>query len=670
MSDFNRLCMAVSLVFWAPAFAQDSFDLSLQELLNVEVTSVSKQRQPVSDAPAAIYVVTADDILRSGAASIPQALRDVPGLHVAQIDSQKWAISSRGFNGRYNNKLLVMMDGRTLYSPEFSGVYWEVQDYLMADIERIEIIRGPGAALWGANAVNGVINIVTKHSSNTQGGYAQATAGSYEKGSLSLRYGGQLNDGTSARGYLKGFSRDSLSQYPEDMDPAQGQAMLANGVSTRNDWRQLQTGGRLDSQLDAASTLTLSGDVYRYRMHQVYRSPDNSPPYYERYFADSFDAEGLNLLGRYTRALSATSEFSLQAYYDRAVREEALFGFRTDTADLDFQHLFEMGNAHSIAWGLGYRHIEDELDHSAVIFGGDDSIGTDLWSAFIRDEVTLVPHSLWLTLAARVENGTFSGTEWQPNARIMWRANEQHRLWSSIAYAVRTPSRVELTRTIHASTRPPDALVPFPVEVWVVGNEGYGSESLWAYELGHRYSPNASLSFDTALYYNDYSELRGAEDPEPGSPTIIMVNNAQQGYSYGAELSAQWRATDDVRLRLNYSYSDGRFDGIQAQNTLAPQHIVSLNGEWAVRPDLSLNATWRHVSDTNVIAPSRAELQKPLDGFYGVDIGAHWKPMPDLTLSLLGLDLFYGDHVEYEAEQFHIPYRVGPSVLGKLSLQF
>jgi iron complex outermembrane receptor protein len=338
--------------------ATELFELSLEELLNVEVTSVSKQRQALSDSPAAIYVISNEDLNRSGVTSIPEALRSVPGLHVAQIDSQKWAISSRGFNGRYNNKLLVLMDGRTLYSPEFSGVYWEVQDTLITDIDRIEIIRGPSAAIWGANAVNGVINIITKHTSQTKGSYAELGTGDYEKGFGGVRYGGSLTNNTTARAYIKGFNRDSL-QYQKN-DIGSQQQHLLNGVDLKNKWSHHQLGGRLDSKLSKSSEITISSDVYQSRMQHVghVATLATSAPQHREYFSDKFDADGWNLLAKYKQVKSPNSSYTIQAYYDYANRDDTIFGFETRTFDLDFQHQFLAGQRHNIIWGMGYRHIK------------------------------------------------------------------------------------------------------------------------------------------------------------------------------------------------------------------------------------------------------------------------------------------------------------------------
>ena len=661
----------------------DSFELRLQELLDVEVTSVSKQPQSLSKAPAAIYVISSDDIRRSGATSIPQALRDVPGLHVAQLDSQKWAIGSRGFNGRYNNKLLVMMDGRTLYSPEFSGVYWEVQDTVMADIERIEAIRGPGAAMWGANAVNGVINIITKHSADTQGGYAEVGAGDYEKGFASLRFGGKLAEGATARGYIKGFKRDSLAFNSQDMEYPQN--LMMNGVSSDNDWQNVQAGGRVDMQLGAASSLTVSADVYSSKLQQTLFTPIENAPFYGQYTSDKFDASGWNLLAKYTEALSATSEYSLQAYYDRAKREESLFGFITDTIDVDFQHQLKVGDKHNIVWGVGYRYIDDEIDADPIIVPVTGyGTSTNLWSAFARDEITLSEDKLWLTLATRVEHNSYTGVEVQPNARIMYKIDDQNKVWSSVAYSVRTPSRAENNLRINAVNIPPNVSVsparpaaPFLVKVIVVGNDAFESEELVTYEIGHRYTPTSNFSLDSALFYNDYKKLRSVTIGSPDLSTIPagyitqrnLFTNNDYGDSYGLELSAQWLYDQNLKFKFNYSFFQGDFSESLTQNTIAPEHIVSLNADWSINRNLDVNATWRYTSEATALSPF-SFTDRAVGSHQGLDLGVNWQPVSDVTLSLFGKNLLNSAHVEYEAEQFHIPYRVEPSFYGKLSILF
>lgn len=649
----------------------EAFELSLQELLDVEITSVARQAQPLSNSPAAVYVISAKDIKRSGATSIPQALKDVPGLHVAQIDSQKWAVSSRGFNGRFNNKLLVLMDGRTLYSPEFSGVYWEVQDTLMTDIERIEIIRGPGAAMWGANAVNGVINIVTKHSADTQGGYAEIGAGNYEQGFVGFRYGGKPTENSTARVYAKGFKRNSLEYAIQDPNLVQ--------AGTDNDWSKQQVGGRIDINLHDSATLFLSSDLYQTKLNQVFSTPTLTTPF-RAVNQDNSDSNGFNVLAKFNQALSATSEYSLQGYYDYVNRDESLFGFTTETFDLEFQRQLQAGNNHNIIWGLGYRHISDDIDPDSLTTTSDRyATNTNLSSAFIRDETTLVRDALWLTLAARVEDNSYTGLEWQPNARLFWKLNDQHKLWSSVAYAKRTPSRAEDNLNVPAFTIPPSSVdnpSPFPVSVTVKGQESYDSESLLAYEFGYRFSPTPSYSFDSTVFYNDYDNLRGVSPNQPdlsSLPAAIIQDslfvNDQDGHSYGLEFSSQWLATNTLKLKVNYSFIQSKFSDAQTQNTTAPKHIGSLHADWAVSNNVDLNAIWRYVDAVEVIDGTTSGILT-IDSFQGVDLGANWHIRPDVTLSAYGKNLFDGSRTEYQAESFSIPYLVEPSYYVKVAIKF
>ena len=672
-----RLLVVVSFFSLSLSVEADesSFDLSLEELLNVEVTSVSKQRQPLSNSPAAIYVLTNKDLIRSGATSIPQALRDVPGLHVAQLDSQKWAVSSRGFNGRFNNKLLVLMDGRALYSPGFSGVYWEVQDTLMSDIDRIEVIRGPSAAMWGANAVNGVINIITKHSADTLGGYAELGLGDYEKGFVGFRYGGKLAEGMTARGYVKSFERDTLEHESSGMDGHMHDLMAE--LDNSNAWRQHQLGGRLDMKVDGSSTLTLSADGYQSSMNQISSIGILTAPYAE-FSTDNIKAEGWNVLANYTKALSASSEYNVKVYYDYVSREGDVFNFTTDTFDFDFQYLFQTGR-HNVIWGLGYRYIADEIESNVVITMDDMSESTHLWSAFVRDEITLVDDTLWLTLATRVENNTYTDMEWQPNARLMWQLNEQHKIWSSIAYSVRTPSRAEASFNVQGIVLPPEGMIPFPTELVFSGTDEYESETLVAYEIGYRFAPTPNFSMDSTVFYNQYDNLRSIDSnsgiqsleilPVPHIKATFPFGNDEKGSNLGFELSSQWLASKELKFKLNYAYVHSDFGTNQVQNTNAPNHIGSLSGNLAISEDVDFNMTWRYVDNAELVGKQVGEMVS-VDSYYGVDIGVNWRVSPKVNVSLYGKNLFEESHLEYSVELFAPPFYVEPSFYGKIALEF
>ena len=664
-------CFATST---ATADESNSFDLSLQELLNVEVTSVSKQKQPLSNSPAAIYVITSEHIRNSGATSIPQVLRDVPGLHVGQIDSQKWAISSRGFNGRYNNKLLVLMDGRTLYSPIFSGVYWEVQDTLMADIERIEVIRGPSAAMWGANAVNGVINIITKHSADTSGGYAELGTGDYEQGFAGFRYGSTLSDNATSRVYVKGHSRDSLECNSQDLDSGLAEQLAT--VDKDNDWMHLQVGGRVDMELDTGTSLMLSSDVYRTEMQQTSYYPSLVGPSYRDFNSNDISSDGFNLLSKLTKALSPTSQYNLQAYYDYAKRDDDWYGFSSETVDVDFQHQLLVGQNHNIIWGLGYRFIQDDFDQSTIIVSSEsESTRTNLWSAFIRDEITLVDDELWLTLASRFEHYDYTGFEVQPNARLMWQLNKKNNLWASVARAIRTPSRIENNLSVNSQIIPPSVQSPL-VSIWVAGNEDYKSEVIISYEVGYRFTPAKKWSFDSTIFYNDYDQLRNAPAGATDFSTFpnyisqyLTFSNDLDGYNYGFELSSQWAATDTIQFKVNYSFTQNEFGVSQSQNTDAPEHMISTMMDWSISDNVDFNLVWRVIDEAYVLNINDLST-KEIDSYSGVDLGLHWKVKPDVMLSAFGKNLLHPANLEFEGESYQLPYRVGPSYYIKATLTF
>lgn len=680
--DMVRLWILGVLLSCFPAVHADSepsspLDLSLQELLEIEVTSVSRQAESLSSAAAAIYVITGEEIRQRGFQSIPQALRDVPGLHVAQIDSQKWAVSSRGFNGRYNNKMLVLIDGRSVYSPEFSGVYWEAQDTLMADIDRIEVIRGPGAAIWGANAVNGVINIITRHSADTLGGYAELGAGDYQQSFAGFRYGGRLAPGLTGRAYVKAFKRDDLDFNPKDVSSSA--AALISQSDTDNGWWNQQMGGRLDMSLGAASKLTLSAAAYDSMMDQTVTIPTLTAPFIE-YPNINTESRGWHLLGDYSRALSADSQLNVKAYFDHAKREESLFGFSRDTMDLEISHHFEIDERHELLWGMGYRHINNELDtNQAVIDTQGDNESTNLWSLFVQDQITLKPDTLWLTLATRLEHHSYTDFEWQPTVRLSWQPAEQHRFWTALSRAVRTPSQAENEYLINVGNLAPmTAFNPtgFVNRLILQGDSDYDSEVVQTIEAGYRYAGDNQFSLDTAVFYNDYDDLRSSRIAEtdfsslPAYLTTFSVfDNEASGHNYGLELSANWLINESLKLRLNYSYIESDFSDGQPQNTDSPEQMVSLLANWRISRDIDLTANWRYVDRSQSIDPVQVDNQT-VDAYHGLDLGINWQLTPELKLSAFARNLLYGSHVEYKAELFSIPYRVEPSFFGKLTLEF
>ncbi len=452
----------------APAEVNRLLDLSLEELMELKVTSLAKKPVSLARSPAALTVITAEEIRRSGLTTIPEVLRLVPGIDVAQIDANKWAISSRGFNGRFANKLLVLIDGRTVYSPVFTGVYWDVQDMLLEDIERIEVIRGPGGTLWGANAVNGIVNIITKHAKDTQGGLAQAGAGDQERGLGALRYGGKMGEDVHYRFSGKYFSRDDFVTARED--------------DAHDQWHMVRGTFRLDWDTSERDELMLQGAIYDGEADETGILTSLTPPSVLS-ATDTTELSGGHALLRFTHRQSDASEWVVQAYFDRAERfDDALGPIDVDTYDLDFQHRFPTGEHHELTWGLGYRRVEDDLPDAFTVSFDPLSRGVDLWSAFVQDEIILM-EDLRLTLGSKFEHNDYSGFEFQPSARALWEVRPQHILWGAVSRAVRTPSRAESDFRVNVAASPGPVS---PVLVSILGNPDVEAEELFAYELGYR----------------------------------------------------------------------------------------------------------------------------------------------------------------------------------------
>src|SRR5882757_1888484 len=477
--------------------------MSMEDLMNMQVTSVSKRTQKVADAAAAIFVITLEDIRRSGATSIPEALRLAPGLEVARIDENKWAIGSRGFNGRFDNKLLVLIDGRSVYTPLFSGVYWNIQDVLLEDIDRIEVIRGPGATLWGANAVDGVINIITKPAASTQSAIVTAGGGTEERGAGGVRYGSKIGDATHYRIYGKYF----------DWGPSD---YIAGGTA-HDGWDAIRGGFRADWTPSGANSLTIQGDIYRSNYNETLTVPTLSAPY-SNTFPNNGTYSGGNILGRWNHSTEGGS-MSLQMYYDNTTTvDHSLFEDHQNIFDIDFQDGFHAGNHQQFLWGLGYRAILDGNDSSITVSLRPNQVNLNQFSTFLQDEISLADNHLRLTLGSKLEHNTFTGFEVEPNARLLWTLTPNQSVWTAISRAVRTPALTEEGLRLNSAVIPPGTLVnptPFPAVITVFGSHQFHSEDLLAYEFGYRMQATSNLSLDIATFYNRYSNLRSAE---PGTP--------------------------------------------------------------------------------------------------------------------------------------------------------
>ncbi|MDQ3566064.1 MAG: TonB-dependent receptor [Pseudomonadota bacterium] len=578
--------------------------LSLEELMDIEVTSVSKRPERLSETASAIQVITQEDIRRSGATRLPEALRLASNLEVAQIDSRRWAISARGFNSETSNKLLVLIDGRTVYTPLFAGVLWDVQDTLLEDIDRIEVISGPGATLWGANAVNGVINVITKNPKDTQGALLLGGGGTELNGFGGMRYGGALTPNLQYRVYGKYFDRDST--------------VLPDGRDASDDWHMGQGGFRMDWDASESNVFTVQADGYDGRISQA--------------GADEIDVSGANVIGRWSHTFYEGSELQLQVYYDRTHRDiPNTFSEDLDTYDVDFQHRFPLGERHDIVWGLGYRLIEDDVSNTPAVAFLPSQVSRQWFSGFVQDEIALVKDRLHLSLGTKIEHNDYTGFEFQPSGRLAWRLSEQQTLWSAISRAVRTPSRIDRE------------FFQFPID----GGPDFDSEELLAYELGYRVQPFSRLALSLAAYYNDYDDLRSRESRPADSPVIELANGLE-GESYGAELTVDYRVTDWWRLRAGYTElridlrpkpgstdtTRGSFESNDSKHHFSLRSSLDLPGHW------ELDAAFRYVSRIdNQQVPAYGEL----------DVRLGWRPSPELEFSIVGQNLLHDDHAEFGA---------------------
>ncbi len=617
--------------------AKDLTQYSLEDLMNIEITSATKAPQKLSDAAAAIFVIPQEDIRRSGVTSIPEALRMVPGVQAAKIDANKWAITARGFNGRAANKLLVLMDGRTVYTPIYSSVFWNNIDTIIEDIERIEVIRGPGASLWGANAVNGVINIISKPAEKTQGVLASAITGTEEAGTVSLRYGGGLGDKTPFRIYFKGFERDEAAD--------------GEGNKTADDWRYLRGGFRLEHKSDNRDIFTLQGDVFDGTCGESVTSPSVFPPYNIKYDRDQTE-KGYNLLGRWTQTFSNASEASFQGYYDRAVQGFHLTKAVVDTFDLDLQHRFSFGQLHDFTWGLGYRLYRDDFDTEPALLVMEPSHRNyDIFSAFLQDEISFFEKQLRFTLGSKFEYNEFTHFEVQPTARVLWKLCKLNSLWASVSRAVRTPARGERDATSMLAVIPPPARGQLPVAVTFMGSDYFNSETLMSYEIGSRLQVTPMLILDTAFYYNDYKDLNvnifgtPVTNALPPSYLILPIHNTNnlKGKTYGFELAADWHPMEWSRIQAAYTFMDIDLEydeGIRPDLHTDPGYYLSLRGSFDLPWNMEFDFWYRYMDN----------LGDTIDSYSTLDIRFGWKYNQQIELSIAGQNLFDSHHLEFIPE--------------------
>jgi iron complex outermembrane receptor protein len=585
-----------------PSYAtRDLMSLSLEELASIEVSSVSKKPEKLSQAAASVFVITAEDIRRSGATSLPEALRLAPNLLVARRDANSYAISARGFNSGTANKLQVLIDGRIAYTPLYSGVFWDIQDVLLQDVERIEVISGPGAITWGSNAVNGVINVISRSTADTQGGLAVVGAGNTDQG-MALRHGGSLARGGHYRIYGKALNVDDSRRE--------------SGGDAQDAQRIGQLGFRAD--LPAAGEFSVQGDLYDGRESQP--KPG------------TVEVRGFNLLTRWQHTLAEGSRVQLQAYYDRTEREQpGLFAETLDILDVEMQHHLSLGERHDIVWGAGYRSAWDDVRNSAALAFLPAKKQLSWHSLFLQDEIQLQP-DLRLTLGGRLEHNTYSHLEFMPNIRLAWDLNPQQLLWTSLARSVRTPSRLD--RELFAPAVNPS----------LAGGADFNSEVADSLEIGFRNLVSERFSVSATAFYHSYDNLRTVE---PIGGGVFVIDNGLQAETYGIEfwggyqLSQHWRISGGGMLLQEDLHLDSDSNDVNGGNAEANDP----SNQWLLRSSLDLGAqheldlTLRHVGKLSANA---------VPAYTALDIRLGWQPLPETQLSLTARNLLDSQHPEFD----------------------
>ena len=633
---------------------------SIEDLMNMEVSSASKKDQAVSRTAAAVYVITQEDIRRSGMMSIPELLRMVPGMDVAQINANNWAVSLRGFSDRVASRLLVLIDGRSLYSPDFAGVFWQVEQLMLEDIERIEVIRGPGATLWGVNAVNGVINIITKKAKDTQGGLISTGGGAPRIGFGSVRYGASNGDRVAYRFFGSYFNREDFQN--------------STGHGAGDGWHGTFGGFRSDWQLSSRDALTVEGDVYDDRTRGQANLPTFAPPFTSSQVANTTFFGG-DLNSRWTHTYSAKSEASLQMYYDGFSRDDVLIDAFIHTFNIDFQHRRAVGARHDLVWGAGYCFTSDSTAGTTVLSLSPSALETHLSSVFVQDEIAIIPGRLWFTPGIRFEHNPFSGLNLESSGRMLWSVSQDQSLWISAAQADKAAQRFE--RNLHDIT----AVFPGPgsslTSVDLFGDPVAGDQNTLDFEAGYRAQVAKTVSADLAGFYDHYSDL---QTTEPGLPffsnvpvphTVVPLHyaNGMYGKGYGGELAVGWKPMDRWKLNAGYAFLRQIFDlnpGSRSPSSLLtagnnPQHQFQIRSQ--------LNLPHQTEFDTFVYYVGRLANQS-VPAYARLDLRFGWHPRESVSFDVIGQNLLAPHQLEFLNNTGIVPTFAPRQVFARLTWRF
>jgi iron complex outermembrane receptor protein len=588
----------------------DLKNLSLEELMNIEITSVSRRPEQLEQAASAIQVITQADIRNSGAKTLPEALRLASNLQVAQANSSQWAISARGFNNVLANKLLVLIDGRTVYTPLYAGVFWDVQNILLEDVDRIEVISGPGGTLWGANAVNGVINIITKSSKNTKGLFAEATAGSNLPGIASLRYGGQLGEKLAYRIYGLRFKL--------------GNTLLTTGSKSGDEWKIAQGGFRMDWDASEKDNVSFQGNIYDGRPN-----PDA--------IQIPVIASGSNLLLHWDHKTSVKSDYQLQIYYDHTWRDFSN-NFTEDlkTYDIDWQHHYQVGLRHQMNYGADFRIMDHNVTNLQLFNFLPEHKVLYLYSVFLQDRIMMWEDRLYLTLGAKIEHNSYTGLEFQPNGRLTWAAAKNQTIWAAVSKAVRTPARIDRDFSLLSAQGTPVILT----------NDHFVSATVTAYELGWRIHPVKTLSLSLSTFYNIYDNIRSVE-PGP-APTFLPVTfaNGVKGESYGVELAITTQVTSWWQLKGGYTFFDKKMSAKPGKKDLNkasaesndPKHQAVVQSNIKLPANFEVGTVIRYID----------KLPEPyVPEYLSLDLRIEWKLSKAIEVNIVGQNLLDDHHPEF-----------------------
>lgn len=608
--------------------------LSLADLANVEVTTASKEPEEIWKTPAAVYVLTQDDIRRSGATSVPEVLRLVPGVEVARVNSNVWSVGIRGFGSSFSKSVLVLIDGRSVYTPLYAGVEWNVQNVPLEDVERIEVIRGPGGTIWGSNAVNGVINIITKSAKDTHGTYASASSGNIDESNNVIRYGGH-DKKVDYRAYAMGFAR--TPEFHPDGD-------------NYDDWQLGQAGFRTDSRLSDRDTVTVQGDIYKGHIGQQVGIAFYSPPSQSNVDGTEVESGG-NLSGHWRRELSNTSDFQVQAYYDRTYRLGPQIGETRNTFDVDLIHHFVFKRRNEVIWGFGARWSPSDIIQTvATVNFSPHHENDNIYSAFLQDQIAILRNKLWLTVGTKFEHNIFTGWETEPSARLLWTPTSGQTIWAAVTRAVRTPSRIDenLQLTGLALTNP-------LVYLCVCDNGQFQSETLLGYEAGYRKLLTRNFYVDFAGFHNKYNDLTSygnatlsivASPPPPYILVSLPFANGIMGSTNGGEISPDWKAARWMDLKATYSYVSINLEDkpthtntsyVSTYEGSSPRHEATAQILFNLPKGFDFDPTYRYVGALPALS---------VKAYQTADARVGWQFAKKFELSVTGQNLFQPRHAE------------------------